>query len=704
MRLATKLILLFLLLAVLPLTWITYYSYRSSITAFRAAAEAESRALAEIMGARMGALRHELAYRMERLGRFPFKQLMVLRGTKDARIDSKATPLLTQLMNEIGDTAPLLDLIEFNPEPSISQTTSALPQRLPSRVPTAKPSLPTPNEHNRLIIHVSPETLPPPSSGLTGRKDGGSNDIVMHIHPTIPTRPSQDTWRPPSEADKQKLQAQIKQIQELQVGLEETSDSIERQGISSVTGRTEHPARDEAGEAPHIPLADAFAGGFSSKVRVDGDTIGTVTAHVSSPEIFRRILSRGRRQGGEISFLVSADNALHSASPEEQKELEALGLPGSLQGSGVQAQYIGPGDWVVVTRKDEDSNITFGIARPISGPLRQIRRTAIHNLAYGLGFVGLVLLGIFPLANRMTRNLTALTDGTEKLALGDLNTRVLVRSRDEIGRLAESFNKMAHDLGENQKKLVEQERLRKELQLSRRIQEELLPKRPLQSGFVEVKGISMSAREVGGDFFNYFALPGGDVAVVVGDVSGTGLAAALLMANLQATLRARLPLTSDLEQLAGDLDQEIYASTPEEVFVTLFMCIHKVGAEELRYISAGHNPQFVLRANGDIEHLESTGRPLGLVPGGGYPELQTKLSAGDGVFFYTDGLVESVDEAGREFGQQRLENLLLKERMNSTNKILSRVEEEIRMHHGAIEASDDITMLVLRIGTQDLII
>ena len=124
--------------------------------------------------------------------------------------------------------------------------------------------------------------------------------------------------------------------------------------------------------------------------------------------------------------------------------------------------------------------------------------------------------------------------------------RVPVRSRDEFGLLAGAFNKMAEELGEGQKRLVQQERLQREVEIARQIQQELLPRGSLMLPLAEVKGFSIPAREVGGDFFNYFALPGGEMAILVGDVSGKGVPAALLMANVQALLKAQLPLGRDL--------------------------------------------------------------------------------------------------------------------------------------------------------------
>jgi sigma-B regulation protein RsbU (phosphoserine phosphatase) len=137
--------------------------------------------------------------------------------------------------------------------------------------------------------------------------------------------------------------------------------------------------------------------------------------------------------------------------------------------------------------------------------------------------------------------------------------------------------------------------------------------------------VSIPAREVGGDFFNYFALPDGRLALLVGDVSGKGVSAALLMANVQATLRARFPHETELARLADGLDREIDANTPRGVYLTLFLGILDVEGGLLRYVNAGHNPQFLLGARGGIQPLSSTGLPIGLYSGQGYRESQVEI-------------------------------------------------------------------------------
>ena len=224
---------------------------------------------------------------------------------------------------------------------------------------------------------------------------------------------------------------------------------------------------------------------------------------------------------------------------------------------------------------------------------------------------------------------------------------------------------------------------------------ELLPRGPLVSHYAETCGVSIPAREVGGDFFNYFPLSEREIAILVGDVSGKGVGAALLMASVQATIRARLSLERDLARLVDALDHEMGNEEPLAPYYTLFLGILEGPTGRLRYVNAGHNTQFVLRRDG-AEWLPSTGRPPGLYPGGGFEERVTQLVAGDSLFLFTDGLVEAEDESGEPFGMSRLEALLQVHRSQGLEQLLGHVGSAVRTHRGPLEAADDATMVALR--------
>jgi serine phosphatase RsbU (regulator of sigma subunit) len=428
----------------------------------------------------------------------------------------------------------------------------------------------------------------------------------------------------------------------------------------------------------------------------DGQVVRELNAEVDLPSLLGTVFSTTRRDRGEVPFAVAREGRIYTASTDDQTVIEQLGevvLPETPPGTVVRP------NWVVVTAADPTgSGLKFGIARPIGESLTELRRTTARNAAIGLGFVALALVGIVPLSGRLTRNLTLLSDGVHRIATGDYRARVEVRSGDEVGRLAAAFNQMAEDVERHQRAAVGQERIRRELELGRQIQHDMLPRTPLRLGLTEVKGVSVPAREVGGDFFNYFQVADGQIALLVGDVSGKGVGAALLMANIQASLRTRLALGQDLAAIADALDTDIDANTPGSVYSTLFIAMLDIVNHRIRYVNAGHNPQYILRRAGGLDEMPSTGLPIGMLSGRGYREGTADVELGDLLFFYTDGCVEAENAAGEMFGADRLEAVLRSATMSGADDPLALVEAEVTRFRGDREPFDDATMMVVKVG------
>jgi len=417
--------------------------------------------------------------------------------------------------------------------------------------------------------------------------------------------------------------------------------------------------------------------------------------------MLRDILSTASRGEGQIPFALDADNVLYTAEPKDLATLYGLRLAHAP--AGIPLAAADPSDWVIAKQRDTQSRVTVGVARPVGSGLQEIRRTAARNLAYGLAMVAFALLGILPLSRSMARHLEELTLGAERLGRGEIDVQVPVpRGAEELGRLAVTFNRMASELKIQQNRLLAQERIQKELEISRRIQEELLPREPVRFPFAEAAGLSIPAREVGGDFFNYLALSDDEVAILVGDVSGKGVPAAILMANLQAKLSARLPLDSDVVHLAETIDAELGSREPAASYLTLFIAV--LNRKECHYVSAGHNTQILLRRGGGIERLASTGRPLGLLPGGGYESRRLAVTDGDVLLLFTDGLLDAENDRGESFGAERLEALVGSVVPRSVAQILAIVEEALRTHRGVVEAGDDATIVALRVCSERVVV
>jgi serine phosphatase RsbU (regulator of sigma subunit) len=460
------------------------------------------------------------------------------------------------------------------------------------------------------------------------------------------------------------------------------------------------PAPAPEAPAPKMTRSSTLTGNkLAVKLSQDGKVVSQADATVDLDNLLATVFSPTRRERGEVAFAVGTDGHLYTATDDDRKTVESLGAVA--KADGPLGKTVLP-EWVVFTQKDPSgSGLRFGIARPVGDSLDAMKRTAGRNAGLGLLLISVMIVGVVPLSGRLTRNLSTLTEGVDRISHGDYRTRVPVRSKDELGDLAVAFNKMAEDVERHQQSAVEQERLHRELELGRQIQNDMLPREPMVFGLSEVQGVSIPAREVGGDFFNYFALENGHVALIVGDVSGKGVGAALLMANIQASLRTRLALGQSLADIAEAIDRDLAGTATTRLYVTLFLGVFDPASRQLLYVNAGHNPQFVLRPNQPIEKMNSTGIPIGLLAGRGYEQRHVNLASGDLLFFYTDGCVETENEADEMFGNSRLESLLMSIAAMgpiTPERVLQQVETSVTAFRGKREPFDDATMMAVRIG------
>lgn len=249
--------------------------------------------------------------------------------------------------------------------------------------------------------------------------------------------------------------------------------------------------------------------------------------------------------------------------------------------------------------------------------------------------------------------------------------------------------------------LRERERFEQELQVARRIQQALLPKElPLLDDW-DIVPYYRPAREVGGDFYDFLPLSDGRVGVIIGDVSGKGIAAALVMANTQSVLRAVSQVSATPGELLAQVNEVLFAYIPPNMFVTCFCGILDPESGRLTYANAGHNPPF-RRHGGKATGLRATGMPLGLMPGMTYEEKETLLLPGDNVLFYSDGLIEAHNQEREMLGSSRLKSLVT-EHTPGAKRLTAYVVEELGRFTGEWwEQEDDITLVTLqRLTTRD---
>jgi len=244
---------------------------------------------------------------------------------------------------------------------------------------------------------------------------------------------------------------------------------------------------------------------------------------------------------------------------------------------------------------------------------------------------------------------------------------------------------------------VERERIEQELQVARRIQQASLPREvPTLEGW-QITPFYQPAREVGGDFYDFFDLGDGRMGIVVGDATGKGVPAALVMASARSMLRAvaqALGSTSPGDVL-GRVNNALVTDIPPNMFVTCFYCVLKPKSGHLVYANAGHDLPYLWHS-GDCEELRARGMPLGLMPGMSYEEKEIALDAGEAALFYSDGLVEAHDPKGEMFGFPRL-RALVAEHADKERSLEETLLEELYAFVGdGWEQEDDITLLTLR--------
>jgi serine phosphatase RsbU (regulator of sigma subunit) len=239
--------------------------------------------------------------------------------------------------------------------------------------------------------------------------------------------------------------------------------------------------------------------------------------------------------------------------------------------------------------------------------------------------------------------------------------------------------------------------LEQELRVARGIQQALLPKEvPTLEGW-EVTAYYQPAREVGGDFYDFLELEDGRLGLVVGDATGHGVPAALVMANTQSVLRAVAQREGSAPGRAlEEANEVLYTYIPPSMFVTCFYGILDPESGHLSYANAGHDLPYLRRRSGAAEELRARGMPLGLMPGMEYEEKETILEAGEAALFYSDGLVEAHDPQGEMFGFPRLRRLVA-ERAAEEGSLVGFLMDELRSFTGeGWEQEDDITLLTLR--------
>jgi len=466
-------------------------------------------------------------------------------------------------------------------------------------------------------------------------------------------------------------------------------------------------ARSSAGDrvVALIPMDEVAAADISAHWWFDVAFFNTEDAYVEVPE-------GGGDEGDEVSAQASSDGAINFSIDGDQVSADEI-WPQWTEGSeGMLSQPLVFWFRVVADLVDLETGVTVEDKSQLA-----LLRTSPRNvwddftlsryelgrelwgILTGLGILflvgyGLALTAAATVVMSIARSTSRLTQGALQVEQGNLDHRVPVKRRDQLGDLARSFNHMTDSVQSMLADVAEKERLAHELELARQIQESLLPARHLEVGPVTVRATFRPAAEVGGDYFDVFPISDDRLVVAIGDVAGHGLSTGLLMASLKSSVAALVHEGYEGSDLIQKVNHLLLEHGQGRTMVTLAVVEIDFGRGRLSLANAGHCPAFLVRPEGGPEELMAGSFPMGsrlCQPA----SLEKPFPVDSRLVLYSDGLVEAVSPDGEPFGYERLQEIVGDSANQSSANLTAMILDALAKHADGTPAADDLTVLIV---------
>lgn len=297
----------------------------------------------------------------------------------------------------------------------------------------------------------------------------------------------------------------------------------------------------------------------------------------------------------------------------------------------------------------------------------------------------------------ISRAVNRIEKGTKAVERGDFSYRIRMKPHNQLGEMAQSFDRMTESIGSLLATVAEKERLQSEIEIAATIQRNLLPKDGPHIGGVSFSAHFEPTASIGGDYYDLFNIDKSRLAVAIGDVSGHGLSTGLVMAMVKAAMTTLVEEGADEESLFHRLNELVHRSTERRAFMTLGFTIFDLENARIRHTNAGHLYPYLLREGGTAPiAIESPSLPLGVRPKITTRTTEMDLREGDAIVYLSDGIVEAQNELGDPFGFDQLESLLAGQTDRSPAAIRDTILEAVAQHSGSRPADDDRTVMVLR--------
>jgi sigma-B regulation protein RsbU (phosphoserine phosphatase) len=312
------------------------------------------------------------------------------------------------------------------------------------------------------------------------------------------------------------------------------------------------------------------------------------------------------------------------------------------------------------------------------------------------------------LARSITSSIHELFTGTERVRQGDFGHRINISTKDQLGELAASFNQMTGSIENLLQTAAEKKRLEEELRIARQIQMSLLPRGPLDVAGLGITALCVPAREVGGDYYDFFPLGSNRLGVLIADVSGKGTSAALYMAELKGVVLALSQRYQSPRDLLVEVNHILAENLDSRSFITMTYAVVDLAAARMTYCRAGHTPLIVLPGPGSPVQGAQVLTPSGMVVGLRLPGAADKfdelleeetvmLHEGDVIVFYTDGITEAMNSSSDLFGESRLSRIVEEHGHLDSGELRERILREIEAFVGGADQHDDMTMILLKV-------
>ncbi|MGZ8869293.1 MAG: PP2C family protein-serine/threonine phosphatase [Thermoanaerobaculia bacterium] len=771
MKIRTQLVLACFVLSVLPLTGIVLYSYHSSRKAVEAAYRREAQRLTRNMDGRLASIRAELDERMASLSAIQMPSTVGTDASGNIVVDNimmamgEAAPLLEGLEYIPAPTpAP--------PPPAAPRIAEAEPasgRLIPIEVFGEVEEAARTIAVEPLVIDLPPVVMPryemtPAAHAAMAEVGRLSEDLARRADRM--TKDERDAkkkllreksllFERETEVSREKFQKDMKIAQEqLAQRRKRTADERARQRAEQGTTRAVTVMTASGAAAPQVaatpsvqrtpqprpvpaiaPVAavrvksdlspaerksletKARKAGlvlgrqFNVPVEWEGAVVGQIRAQLKPDEVIRRVLGGQAGDRDEIPFALDRDGNIYTRNAAERTTLERLGIMQRIK-AGQSLRDIP--NWIVVATRDEESGLRVGVARPVGENLIELRQTAARNFGYGMGLIAFALIGIVPLANHFTRDVKRVTLGAERIAQGDLLTRLPVRGNDEFSQLALAFNRMAEDLSDHQRRLVEEERARRErevqqrlleheyqrkssdLEDARRFQLSMLPKEVPQHEGLEVAVFTQTATEVGGDYYDFHDGSDGTLSVTIGDATGHGARAGTMVTVIKTLFSGYNGTTSPASFLGGAAET---IKRMDLGRMAMALSLARFERDQVTVATAGMPPMLIHRGkDNQTEEVTLPATPLGTL-GIEYVERTLLLTRGDTVLLMSDGFPELSNSEGQQLGYPASMQLFSDACVGAgdARDVIESLAAASRRWHGDLPPNDDITFVVVRV-------